>query len=773
MTEALPNQLGATKPRVFLSYARVDRTRVSKLAAALTAAGHQLWWDTAIEAGSAFAADISRELDAADVIVVAWSAASVKSAWVLDEAAVGRDRNRLVPLLLDGTKPPLGFRQLQAIDMANGRERKPVGAAELVRAVERVAAAEPFEASAVIRRAWPKLMPWLLGLVVLALIGLIGWQTLSPRYARGDDKPVVAVLPFLELSAAKGESYFAEGLAEEILDTLALDTRLKVLGRTTAWAMRDKAGDPTYLRDKFGVTRLLEGSVRGGGADAGGRIKVSVRLINTKDGAEIWSQVFERSETNVLAVQEEVATAVAAQLAGPASGEARPALVANNTVPPRVYEDMLVARQLIRTRQADALQRARVLADKAVAAAPNYAPAYAARSTALVLLTLYGDLPLQPALNDARRDAERAVALDPRLSEAYAALGNVLISLNDPPGAIAALSRAVKLRPSNAEARMLLGRVMMDNGQVSHAINEFAQAVAADPLWTTPTVNLIRAYGMANRPAQVWEVEKGFRALSPNPADAELVESDAAMATGDFARALRLADNALRRNPQSTNAISSRNNALLPLFGVAEIPMTQRIFWPKAYWQALSGRSDEVARLLLQQGRTVWDDMLEVYLLANALNDLGRGNELVAGFDARFASIAEYTSSPAAAPGGAMQIASAMDGAGRGGDAAALRGFARARMVRNEAGGLSPSWNAADWATLLLAANDRQGAVAKLEDGLKRNWADLCSGPFWLGDLRNLKPLRGNVRFEAVLLQCRGAINKQRAQAGLAAAVLK
>ena len=767
LTEPVP-----TKPRVFLSYARVDRARVARMAAALTAAGHALWWDTAIEAGSAFAQDIARELDAADVVVVAWSAASVKSAWVLDEAGAGRDRNRLVPVLLDGTSPPLGFRQLHAIDLSNGRERKPAGAAELVRAVERVAAAQPLEPTVRAARKSRQLLPWVVALAVLALVGLLGWQQYGSRLAPRDAKPVVAVLPFLDMSAAKGEAYFAEGLAEEILDTLARDTRLKVLGRTTAWAMRDKAGDPAYLRDKFGVTRLLEGSVRGGGAGAGGRVKVSVRLIDTKDGAEIWSQVFDRSEANVLAVQEEVATAVAAQLAGSASDAARPRST-TASVPPRVYEDMVVARQLIRTRQADALQRARVLADKAVAAAPDYAPAYAVRATSLVLLTLYDDLPLQPALDDARRDAERAIALDPRLSEAHAALGNVLISLNDPAGAIAALTRAVKLRPGNAEARMLLGRVLLDNGQINNAITELIAAVAADPLWISPTVNLIRAYGQANQSAKAWDVERRFRALSPDPADAEVVESDAAMATGEFARALRLADTALRRNPKSSNAIASRNNALLPMLATAQIPLTQRIYWPDAYWQALSGRWDETARLLLREGRSVWDDTLKIYLLAYALTQQDRSDALVASFDARFASIAEYSASPAAAPSGAVLIAAAMQKAGRVADATALRGFARARMLRNEAGGLSPSWNSADWAALLVAANDNPGAIAKLEDGLKRNWADVCSGPFWLGDQLPLQALHNEPAFVSVLGRCRDAINKQRALAGLPAAALK
>ena len=111
------------KPRVFLSYARADRPRVTKIAEALSAAGLSVWWDTAIEGGSAFAKDIARELDAADVVIVVWSATSVESAWVLDEAGAGRDRKRLVPVQIDATLPPLGFRQLQSVDLSAWKGR--------------------------------------------------------------------------------------------------------------------------------------------------------------------------------------------------------------------------------------------------------------------------------------------------------------------------------------------------------------------------------------------------------------------------------------------------------------------------------------------------------------------------------------------------------------------------------------------------------------------------------------------------------------------------
>ncbi|MBA3897052.1 MAG: toll/interleukin-1 receptor domain-containing protein, partial [Sphingomonadaceae bacterium] len=108
---------------VFLSYARADRARAQKLADALAHAGFEVWWDALIEGGAAFASSIRAALDAADAVIVLWSRTSIESDWVCDEAAVGRDRKRLVPLSLDGSEPPLGFRQYHAIDIAKWRGR--------------------------------------------------------------------------------------------------------------------------------------------------------------------------------------------------------------------------------------------------------------------------------------------------------------------------------------------------------------------------------------------------------------------------------------------------------------------------------------------------------------------------------------------------------------------------------------------------------------------------------------------------------------------------
>ena len=106
--------------RLFISYAREDREQVQRLASGLEKAGFQVWWDAALEGGHQFAAEIERQLNASDAVIVVWSEGSVRSNWVLDEAMHGRDRGCLIPVRFDDTPPPLGFRQIQSIDLDDG-----------------------------------------------------------------------------------------------------------------------------------------------------------------------------------------------------------------------------------------------------------------------------------------------------------------------------------------------------------------------------------------------------------------------------------------------------------------------------------------------------------------------------------------------------------------------------------------------------------------------------------------------------------------------------
>ena len=125
---------------VFLSYDHEDAARAAPIASALEKAGHSVWWDRHIHGGAQYNSEIERAVEEADAVVVLWSPRSIQSAWVRDEAAEGRDRGKLVPVTVDGVKPPMGFRQFQAIDLSDWKGRKPPPRmGELLHAIEKIA----------------------------------------------------------------------------------------------------------------------------------------------------------------------------------------------------------------------------------------------------------------------------------------------------------------------------------------------------------------------------------------------------------------------------------------------------------------------------------------------------------------------------------------------------------------------------------------------------------------------------------------------------------
>ena len=143
--------------------------------------------------------------------------------------------------------------------------------------------------------------------VALALFALdkFVW-TSSPSVADADDRHSIAVLPFRSISAKSGNEYFADGLSEEIIDLLARIPDLKVIGRTSSFAFRDKNEDVRVIGGLLDVRSVLEGSVR----IAGDRLRISARLIDTSDASEIWTRDYDRVLSDVFDLQDEVAASI-------------------------------------------------------------------------------------------------------------------------------------------------------------------------------------------------------------------------------------------------------------------------------------------------------------------------------------------------------------------------------------------------------------------------------------------------------------------------------
>ena len=184
--------------KVFLSYDHEDQRRAASIASALENAGHSVWWDRHIDGGAEYNSAIETAVEDADVVVVLWSERSVRSAWVRDEAAEGRDQGKLIPVALDATKPPMGFRQFQTIDLSGlrGPQGKPLE--QLLKTIEKIVGAKVGTSSRQVE-AKPRSRPFAMGRgAVTALASLtlvIGAGYGAWRYLSRSGLPVVAVAP--------------------------------------------------------------------------------------------------------------------------------------------------------------------------------------------------------------------------------------------------------------------------------------------------------------------------------------------------------------------------------------------------------------------------------------------------------------------------------------------------------------------------------------------------------------------------------------------------
>ena len=185
---------------LFLSYSRDDVGRIAQLAAALEVDGHKVWWDRHISGGQEYAPAIEEALESADVVIVCWTAKSIQSAWVRDEAGSGRDRGRLVPVTLDGCQPPLGFRQYQTVDLSRWNGKPQADALERLRTAinDRLGSASPIKSLPHPPRAarWRRRLPFgrwramaagaaLITATALLFPHVIGTATIEPKVAIG------------------------------------------------------------------------------------------------------------------------------------------------------------------------------------------------------------------------------------------------------------------------------------------------------------------------------------------------------------------------------------------------------------------------------------------------------------------------------------------------------------------------------------------------------------------------------------------------------------
>ncbi|MEO7814057.1 MAG: TIR domain-containing protein [Sphingomicrobium sp.] len=474
----------ADQPTIFLSYAHADAKRAQQLASALTERGYTVWWDNLIEGGAQFAKSIRTALESADAVVVLWSKWSIESDWVADEAAQGRDRKRLVPLSLDGSQPPLGFRQYQTIDLASWRGK---AVAPQVDAIDR-AIGQAIGASPSTLR--PQLIAHGVGVdrrqsfkiagavaVVAAGGGLFAYR--DRLFGPSASERTIAVLPFNNLSGDPAQAYLSDGLTEEIRAALTRNAGLQVLAATSSNTARDHSEGAPAIAAKLGVATLLEGSVQ----RAGDAVRVAIELTDGKTGFSIWSKRIEAKLTDIFAFQSDVARTVSNALSvrmatqDPAPGGTRNVAA---------YESYLRGKALYNLSKDERTDReAKALFENALAADPNFAMAHAALSrvqSSIASASASGP-EIKPTFAAAIVEGRKAVELAPRLAEAHLALGYAIFAGQlDIKNSRASYDAAYRYGRGSADNLLLYALYSVRARRPREARAAIDQAVALDPL---------------------------------------------------------------------------------------------------------------------------------------------------------------------------------------------------------------------------------------------------------------------------------------------------
>jgi TolB-like protein/Flp pilus assembly protein TadD len=315
-------------------------------------------------------------------------------------------------------------------------------------------------------------------------------EPVAAKAAGGPEKSV-AVLPFVDMSPEQDQEYFTDGLTENLLNALAQLRELKVAGRTSSFAFKNRNEDLRSIGSQLGVAHILEGSVQ----KSGQRVRITAQLVSAGDGYHLWSQTYDHTLEDIFAVQDEIANEVA--------GAMQVALLGHDNVVDSVtvskdtgaaYNDYLKGLYERNQGGMEGNKRAIAYFRRALDENPDLALAWAGLARSLDYVTGFDDGDFAAGFEEARASALRALEIDPDLPEGHLALAGIQQSHDwDWEAAEASLDRALMLRPGDTEIRRKLALLMAMRGKREEAFVEYQLVVEQDPLDLQAQMSLANA----------------------------------------------------------------------------------------------------------------------------------------------------------------------------------------------------------------------------------------------------------------------------------------
>jgi serine/threonine-protein kinase len=297
--------------------------------------------------------------------------------------------------------------------------------------------------------------------------------------APADDRPSIAVLPFANLSADAEQEFFCDGMAEEILNTLAHVEGLRVIARTSSFAFKGRHEDIREIGAKLDVTSLLEGSVR----RAGNRLRITAQLIDVSDGSHLWSERYDRQLEDVFAIQDEIALAIVQRLKVTLLRHEREAIVRRPTESLEAYDAYLKARYHWSSFTPEGFARSRECVIEAIQRDPGFAEAYGFFAGWHFSQALWADRPPGESMEVVLSLAAKTLALDAGNAWVSGILGTYhFLSEVDRAKGEVHLRQAIDRLPSEPTVHVNLALFLLNAGRAREAIAEARLALRLDPL---------------------------------------------------------------------------------------------------------------------------------------------------------------------------------------------------------------------------------------------------------------------------------------------------
>lgn len=346
----------------------------------------------------------------------------------------------------------------------------------------------------------------------------------------------IAVLPFVNRSADKGQDYFADGISEDMLNLLAKVPKLKVISRSSSFSFKGKDVPLKEIAATLGVAYILEGSVQ----RADNTLRISAQLVDARHDQNVWAQRWDRPLEDVFKIQDEVAAAVVGQLKLKLLGKAQ-------AIDPEAYAGYLQARQLIQQGSRAGYAQAIPLLQQVLAKVPGYAPAWDMLAMTYMNQAASGSRPVDEGARLAREAINQALAAEPDYAPIYARLGWLELAFgNELAASTLHFERALALDPGDPGILRNAASLASSLGRLNQAIALNKASLALDPVSATLYYNLANDYYSARHPDEAITNYRTALRLSPGYSSAQAHLALALLQRGDASAAL----DAVQKEPE-------------------------------------------------------------------------------------------------------------------------------------------------------------------------------------------------------------------------------